>query len=180
MVICYPVMKKRVEDPESACYVSTKTIKKIKKYLELAEDFCKVFDYNIELFVINAPYGAIDPLLPYSKDSEVYINTCRKIAATLRSKKGVTKKAVISFMGIVPKAPPLKRTIELNPIVPRLVLKNSKTSEISAINQGLIALLETPQIQSLRNIMERDSLENEYTALIRAITHEERGVWSKK
>lgn len=169
---CYKVIKKTVEDSNALCYVAPSQIPIWKHYIEFVEDFCKVYDYDPNLFAINVKKTSVEPLLKYKKDSEVYINTCRQIAAALKSKHGVTRKSVLLYMGQTPKNPPIKKTIEITPTIPRMVFKNKRTSAITAINQGLLNLLEPPVIQNLRLIMEREGLDNEYAALIRAVSNE--------
>lgn len=169
MVLCYPVIKKRVDDPESACYVKPPTIKYLKKYLDAVEDFCKVFDYDKEMFVINVPPSAIRPLLSYQKDSEVYINTFRKIAATLKSKNSVTNKAVLAYMGVVPQTSPVKTAFIIHPATPKISPKNSKESEISSINRNLVLNIETPYLLILREIMDVEGCDSEYSALMFAL-----------
>lgn len=169
---CYKVLKKTIEDETALCYVSPESVPLWKCYIAFIEDFCKEYDLDPNIVAINMKKSAVEPLLDYDKDSEVYINTRRQIAAALKSKRGVTRNAVLSFMGIVPRIPPLKKSVEFTPVVPRIICKTNKKSEITVINQGLINLLDPPIIQNLRMIMERDKLDNEYSALVRAVNNE--------
>lgn len=169
MDACWHVIEKATNDPTAKCYISPTQRSAWKKYVDFTKDFCRVYDYDPDLFVLNAKKGAVEPLLSYKPDSEVYITTCRQIAATLKSRKGVTRKAVISFMGMAPKTQPLVKSVELNPTLPHIVPHNSRTSDAAKQNQDLIASLNTPQLRILREIMEKEGKDNEYAALVYAL-----------
>ena len=168
---CFRVIKKTVKDKSALCYVSPKQIPSWEKYIDFVEDFCKVYDLDQDLVAINVKKNAVIPLLSYKKDSEMYITTCRQIAATLKSQKCVTRKAIDAFMGVIPKTPPLKKTVDAPP-VPRIVMRNAKMADLTARNQGLISSIEVSVINGLRTIMERDGLDCEYAALCRAVSNE--------
>jgi hypothetical protein len=169
---CFSVIKKTIQDSSALCYISKSQIPSWKKYIEFTEDFCKIYNYDQDLFALNVKKTAIEPLLKYKRDCEIYVNTCRQIAAALNQKKSVTKKAVLYYMGVVPKTPPLKTTIEMTPATPRIVLKNKHKSDIAFKNESLINCLDPPIVQALRDIMEREGLDNEYAALSRAVKNE--------
>lgn len=165
MIECYKVIDKAIRDPGAICYISPKQKPSWNRYIEFVDDFAKVYGFEDKnTVVLNVPKSAIMPLLSYKRDSEVYINTCRKIAATLRSKKGVTTKAVKSFMGVVPSLPPQK-PLGISPTLPRIVPKNNKICDAAARNAGLVNSLETPILDGLRDVMEREGKDSEYAAV---------------
>jgi len=163
---CFKVIKKTIEDTSALCYVSKAQIPSWKKYIALTEDFCKVYDYDQNLFALNCKKSAVSPLLHYKKDSDVYINTCRKISAALKSGHSVTREAVIAFMGMTPATPPVKQTVEITPAPPRFVARNSKASTATSKNASLIAALDTPQLNIIRDVMKREGKGNEYEAMV--------------
>jgi hypothetical protein len=165
MIECYKVIDKAIHDPGAICYISPKQRPSWNRYIEFVDDFANVYGFEDKnTVVLNVPKSAIMPLLAYKRDSEVYINTCRKSAATLHSKKGVTAKAVRSFMGVVPVLPPQKPP-EVSPILPRIVPKNSKTNDAAARNAGLVNSLETPILNGLRAVMDKEGKDSEYAAV---------------
>jgi hypothetical protein len=170
MVNCYKVIKKRTEDPENACIVGPGMRRRMKRYIEFVEDFCKDFEIDPELFVINAPQSAVEPLLSYQKESDVYINASKKIAHSIKSKHGVTRRIVQSFMGIKPIPPKIRTSISLNPATPRLIIRGNKKSEITIKNQTLLSITDPPYIAILQDIMKKYDLDNEYAAYIKILT----------
>jgi hypothetical protein len=167
---CFKVIKKTIRDKSALCYVSEKQIPGWEKYIQFTEDFCAKYDYDPNLFSLNVRKCAIFPLLSYQKDSEVYVKTCEKIAKTLRSKHGVTRETILSFMGVKPPAPKIRTTITVNPATPRLVIKGNKKSEIVVKNQTLLSILDPPYISILQDEMIKNNLDTEYAALIRVLT----------
>lgn len=166
---CFKVIKKTIEDTSALCYVSKAQIPGWKKYIALTEDFCKVYEFDQNLFALNCKKGAVSPLLRYKKDSDVYINTCRKIAATLKSGHSVTREAVIAFMGMTPTTPVVKKTVEMTPTPTRIVARNSKVSTAMSKNASLIAALDTPQLNIIIDIMKTERKDTEYAAVVFAL-----------
>lgn len=164
MIECYKVISHAVNDPGAVCYISPKQKPSWNRYLEFVDDFCGVYKFDKNEVVFNVPKTAVLPLLSYKKDSEVYINTCRKIAAVLHTKKGVTRKAIVSYMGIAPPLPPQKAP-EISPSIPRIVPKNNRMSEAAARNAALVNSLEPPLIKGLRDVMEKEGKDTEYSAV---------------
>lgn len=166
---CFRVIKKTIEDSSALCYVSKSQVPSWKKYIALTEDFCKVYDYDQNMFALNCKKTSVAPLLSYKHDSDVYITTCRKIAAALKAGHSVNRGAVVAFMGLTPSTPPIKKTIDMTPTPPRIVAKNSKTSDVAYKNSSLVAALDTPQLNTLRDIMKREGKDTEYAALVFAL-----------
>ena len=177
MANCYRILKKRVDDPDTVCMVGPESIKSTRKYLTLVDDFCKTFDFDPEQFVLDAPQGAIYPLLRFKKDSDVYRNVFGQIHKALTSGHRVTAPVIRSYIGIKP-IEPKKPTVR--PVLSTISIKNPKASAVSNDNSQLLSILKPPQIRILRDAMIKEECDTEYAALVKILAIYSKGSTSKK
>ena len=166
-VQCYNVLKKSTS-PEATCYLSEAGKKDLEKYLAVVDDFCETFGYDKNLFIFNAPMAAIRPLFKFKKDSDIYRNAIGQIHKAIQSKHSVTAPVVKAYMGIKPvepKAIPVPKSDGIS----KILADNPRSSSVSKDNAYLLSVLKPPQIQILRDIMAKESLDNEYAAMIKAL-----------
>ena len=166
-VQCYNVLKKSTS-PEATCYLSEAGKKDLEKYLAVVDNFCETFSYDKNQFIVNAPLTALKPLFRFKKDSDIYRTAVGQIHMALKSKHRVTAPVVRVYMGIKPVEPKAIPVLKSDGIS-KILADNPRSSSVSKDNAYLLSVLKPPQIQILRDIMAKESLDNEYAAMIKAL-----------
>ena len=163
MTHCVEFWKKWKKEP-NFCGLGKGSAKSYDRYLQFADEMASKFDIPVETIYLNAPSGAIKPVLKFKKDGEIRQGAMKKIAATLKGKQAVTLKYTNSILGIASEP---RLAVELTPKaeIAASVDKTTLTGKIRMINM----VLSTGHKRILQRISESEKLDNEYEALLVAL-----------
>lgn len=163
MTHCVEFWRKWKKEP-NFCGLGKGSAKSYDRYLQFADEMSSKFDIPVETIYLNAPSGAVKPVLRFKKEGELYRGAMKKIATTLKGKQAVTLKYTNSILGIVSESKPVVDVIPKAEIA-AVVDKTTLSGKIRMIN----SVLSVGHKKILQEIIGSEHLDNEYEALLIAL-----------